>query len=257
MTPHHTDPLETLAPELPWAPDWADVVARARGRRRHPAGARTRFGPTKRRRVLVLVLVAAVAVPFVAYGAASDWWFLSSGASPRPVHAPVVVKEGEWSGHAWQLVAYPSTTDGLCFGVTPKGAAAGEGAGMACAPIAGAARTDETRATPDMTITYLISGSSRDFPAYVAGPVVDRAAEVEIRFATGGALRVPTFAGARSLGRVRFYAAELPADVHLGSRPTNRAPVERLSGLDSSGTVVACLVPGTAVEGISPLSDCR
>jgi hypothetical protein len=251
MTPDHTDPLETLARELPWNPDWRDVLARA-----HRPG-RMRTALKKRRLVLALALVGAVAAPFVAYGAANDWWFLGSGASPTPVSAPVVVREGDWSGHPWQLVAYPSTTDGLCFGVTPKGAAAGGGAGMACAPIAGVARTDQTKATPDMTITYLISGSSRAFPAYVAGPVVDRAAEVEIRFATGGALRVPTFAGAPSLGRVRFYAAELPADVHLGPGPGDRQLVDRLTGLDSSGAVVACLVPATAVDGISPLSDCR
>jgi hypothetical protein len=251
MTPHDTDPLERLAPALPWAPDWRDVVARAR----RPDRARAAL--KKRRLVLALALVGAVAAPFVAYGAANDWWFLSSGASPTPANAPVVVTEGDWSGHAWQLVAYPSTTDGLCFGVTPKSSEGTEGAGIACAPIAGVARAGETKATPDMTITYLMAGSSGAFPAYVVGPVVDRAAQVEIRFATGRAIQLPTFAGAPLLGRVRFYATALPANVRVGPRPGGGELVDRLRGLDSNGAVVACLVPATADDGISPLSDCR
>ena len=31
-----------------------------------------------------------------------------------PTSAPQVVKEGEWDGQPWQLIAYPSATHGLC-----------------------------------------------------------------------------------------------------------------------------------------------
>jgi hypothetical protein len=243
MTPHDRDPLDALVPALPWSPDWSDVLARAR-----PPARRT-----QRRLVLALALVAAVAVPLVAYGSKSDWWFLSSG-SPPATNAPVVVKEGEWSGHAWKLVAYLSSTDGLCVSLTPTGAEpAGEGAAMGCGPIAGVPRTEETKRTPDMTITYLMAAASRTFPGYVVGPVVDRATQVEIRFAGGRTMRLATFAGVPSLGSVRFYASELPAGVVPGP---GHELVEELRGLNASGAVVACLVPRTAVDGVSPLADC-
>ena len=64
------------------------------------------------------------------------------------MRAPVVVKEGVWSGHPWELIAYPSTTDGLCLAVAPKGAQArGDGAAMSCAPQIGVARTPDGAVT--------------------------------------------------------------------------------------------------------------
>ena len=49
--------------------------------------------------------------------------------------------------HPWQLVAYPSTTDGLCFSITPKvSGAEPRGGGMACGPVAGVSRTPATKA---------------------------------------------------------------------------------------------------------------
>ena len=245
MTPHDRDPLDALVPAMPWSPDWSDVLARA-----CPPARRNK----QRRLVLALALVAAVAVPLVAYGSKSDWWFLGSG-SPPATNAPVVVEEGTWSGHPWKLVAYPSSTDGLCVSLTPSGAEpAGEGAAMECAAIAGVPRTSATKPSPDLTVTYLISAGSRAFPAYVVGPVVDGASEVEIRFAGGRRMRLPTFSGSQSLGRVRFYAGPLPAGVVPAP---GRAPVDRVTGLDENGEVVACLVPKTAEGGGSPLADCR
>lgn len=256
MTRFSTDPLDRLAPALPWEPNWPDVLHRADTGTRAP----DRAAGKKRRLLLAFAVVGVVAVPLVAYGAASDWWFLGSGSPPPPAAAPVIVKEGEWSGHAWQLVAYPSTTDGLCVSMTPKGSmAGGEGAAMSCAPIAGVPRTPETKATPDMTITVLAGLGSNKLPAYIVGPVVGAAAEVAIRFSRGQMLRMPTFSGPASLGNVRFYAAELPADIRpvTPPQPGERPFVDKLIGLDSEGNVVACLVPSAAVEGVSPLSDCR
>jgi hypothetical protein len=235
---------------------------------------------TKRRLILALALLAAL-VPLAAFGAASDWWLLQDegpravsapdvvnngwfleSEGPRPVSAPDVVKEGEWSGHRWQLIAYPSSTDGLCVSVTPAGSnASGSGGAMGCGPFVGVPRTGETKGSSEMSITFLSGAAGRELPAYIVGPVIDKASTVEIRFGTGEALRLPTFSGAASLGRVRFYAAQLPATIPM---PTPGLPIQNqrsfintLAGLDSDGNVVACVAPRTAVNGVSPLSDCQ
>jgi hypothetical protein len=207
--------------------------------------------------VLAFVVLAAVLVPLAALGAANDWWFLRFGAGPPPTKAPAVVKEGEWSGHPWRLVAYPSTTDGLCISITPKGSGVeGRGGALSCGPFAGVSRTPDTKASPDMTITFLSGGASPELPAYIAGPVIDEAATVEIRFGNGEVLRVPTFAGPESLGHVRFYATQLPAGVQDTPR-TFLTFLKSVAGLDANGEVVACLAPQTAKAGISDLADCR
>jgi hypothetical protein len=124
--------------------------------------------------------------------------------------------------------------------------------------MVGVARTADTKSTPDMTITYLSGTAGVELPGYIAGPVDERAIDVEIRFDTGEILRTPTFSAPDSVGHVRFYAAQLPEGVSLPrpSRTTFRFFVARLAGLDAEGHVVACLVPRTAVNGGSPLSAC-
>lgn len=247
--------LNRLVPALPWEPDWANVLGRAGEReRRWPRQLRA-----KRRLILILAALMAVLIPLIALGAANEWWFFKFGQAPTPTSAPLVVKEGSWDGHPWELVAFPSTTDGLCFSMTPAGSkAGGEGAAISCGPFAGIARTNETKATPDMTITFMSSGASDRLPAFIAGPVVDNASQVEIRFGNGQVLRVPTFAAPTSLGPVRFYATPLPA----GVAPTRPGPghvefLKSVAGLDNDGNVIACLAPATAVDGISSLSACK
>ena len=237
--------LDKLAPAAGWVPDWPDVLRRAGT---GPSGSRV----TARRMAIVLVVLAAVLVPLAALAATNDWWFLKFGQSPIPTHAPLIVKEGAWDGHPWQLIAYPSTTDGLCFSVTPKDSA-GEGAAMGCGPFAGIPRTPETKASSDMTITYLSSGASKQLPAYIAGPVIEQASTVAIRFANGDVLRVPTFAAPEPLSRIRFYVTPFPA----ADQPEPSKFPKWVAGLDTNGNVVACLAPLTAKDGISPLSDCR
>jgi hypothetical protein len=234
---------------------------------------------TRRRLVLPLALLAAALVSLAALGAARDWWFLqndgpppastpvvakgegSGDPIPTPVSAPVVVKEGEWSGQPWQLSAYPSSTDGLCVSVAPAGASPIDGGAMGCAPIVGVPRTQETKGSSEMTITFLSGAAGPELPAYIAGPVIDEASTVEIRFGTGEVLRLPTFSGAVSLGRVRFYAAQLPASIPMprpGDRIVNqRSLINTLAGFDNDGNVVACLAPRTAGGGASPLSECQ
>jgi hypothetical protein len=228
--------------------------------------------PTKRRLMLGFAVLAAALVPLAALGAANDWWFLRDH-DPAPVSAPDVVKEGEWSGHPWQLIAYPSGSVGLCVSVTPAGSTAGgrervpfsppRGGATSCAPFVGVP-TAETRGLSKMTITFLSGAAGDELPAYIAGPVIDKASTVEIEFGTGEVLRLPTFSGPASLRHVRFYAAQLPATIPMpqpGQRIQNPTqlwpPINTLAGLDSDGNVVACLAPRTAVDGVSPLSDCQ
>lgn len=240
--------LDQLAPAQGWVPDWPNVLQRAGTR---PSTRRV----TRRRMVIVLAVLAAALVPLAALAAANNWWFLTLGGGPTPTNAPVVVKEGVWDGHPWQLIAYPSTTDGLCVSVTPKNST-GEGAAMGCGTFAGIARTPETKVSPDMTITYLSGGASNELPAYIAGPVIENASAVEIRFADGNVMRVPTFAAPEPLSHIRFYATPISATDQ--STPTTFPTfLKWVAGLDANGNVVACLAPLTAKDGISALSDCR
>src|SRR6266498_3663808 len=96
---------------------------------------------TKRRLIFALALLTAALVPLAALGAASDWWFLQD-QGPTPVSAPDVVKEGEWNGHPWQLIAYPSGDDDLCISITPKDSGdKGEGGATSCGTFVGDPRT--------------------------------------------------------------------------------------------------------------------
>jgi hypothetical protein len=202
-------------------------------------------------------VLVAVLVPLAALAAANDWWFLRFGGTPVPTEAPQVVKEGEWDGRRWELIAYPSRTDGLCISMTPKGSRErGEGAAMSCASFAGIARPPETKASPAMTITYLAGGATAKLPAYITGAVVAEASTVEIRFRNGDVLQLPTFPGPEPLDHIRFYAAQLPSAVGMRLGRSGGFP-EWIAGLDSNGNVVTCLAPETAMDGVSPLSDCR
>jgi hypothetical protein len=205
----------------------------------------------RRRLILAFAILAAVSVPLAAFGAANDWWFLNNRGAPLPTTAPQVVKEGEWDGQPWQLIAYPSASHGLCFSITPKDSGAtGEGGAASCGPFVGLA----SGASPELTITALVGGGSARLPAYIAGPVIDEASVVVVRFPDGNVVRVPTFAGREPLQHVRFYAAQLPASI-TPSNVTRVFPTW-VAGLDASGAVVACLTPRTAKNGISTLSDC-
>jgi hypothetical protein len=206
---------------------------------------------------MAFAALAAVLVPLAAFGAANDWWFLKLGGAPLPTTAPQVVKEGEWNGYPWQLIAYPSATTGLCVSITPKDSGAtGEGGALGCGPFVGVARTPESKASPDMTITFLAGDATEKLPAHIVGPVIEEASVVEVRFGDGDVLRVPTFAGPEPLQRVRFYAAQLPTDIQLTPR-TAATFLRWVAGLDASGNVVACLAPKTAKDGISSVSACR
>ena len=137
-------------------------------------------GLTKRRLMLALALFAAALVSLAALGAAGNWRFFQNHGS-TPASAPNAVKAGEWSGHPWQLIAYPSSAHGLCVSVTPAGSNADDfGGGTACSPFAGVPPTAETKESSEMTITFLGGAASDELPAYIAGPVIDKASTIEI-----------------------------------------------------------------------------
>jgi hypothetical protein len=247
------DKLDGLAHGSSWVADWPDVIERADLKR-------STHLVTKRRVVLALAVVVAVLVPLAALGAANDWWFLRFAGGPLPAAAPTVVQEGVWDGHPWLMTAYPSTTDGLCMAITPKDSAtsSGQGGAQECGPFAGVGRTSQTKATPDLTITYLSGSGSKELPAYIAGPVIGSATTVEVRFGNGTTLRAQTFAGPKSLGSVRFYASQLPAGFQDQPRTkTFFRFVRWVAGFDANGQIVACLAPQAAKDGVSALSGCR
>ncbi len=222
--------------------DWARVLREAHGT------SRRRRRPT-RRIVLLVAIIAAILVPLVAVAASHEWWFFRfDGSAPPPATPVVVVKEGVWDGKAWQLVAYRSTTDGICFGITPTNSRAGEGAGLNCDQIDGVPRTAESKPYARHGITYL-EVSSSELPSHVAGPVVDQAIEVAIHFDDGTVVRTPTFAAPESLGSaIRFYLVRLNA--------VQPPSIEKLVGLDAAGHIVACLTTPMPESGVQ-LSACE
>jgi hypothetical protein len=259
MTEHLYSVLDELVPRFDDEPgDWSRVIADARTA--EPVATSVRPGDmtpenrprsrsrwlTRRRMVAVIAIaVVAIATPLIA-AASQDWWFFRFvGTVPEPVTDVKVVKTGEWGGKPWQLVAYLSATSGICYGLTPTDATAtGEGgSSLACAPVEGVPRRESTKQSAPLAITFL-AASSLGAPAFVLGPVIDTADEVEIHLAGGEVVRTPTFDAPDELGSIRFYATQLP-DLDL----------RKLVGIGHDGQVVACLVvPTTRAD--TPLSTC-
>jgi hypothetical protein len=215
------------------------------------------LGARRRPALLVAALVAVALIPVAALAVANDWWFLGPGLSPTPASEVIVVKTGTWDGKGWQLTAYRSDTEGLCYALTPTGSS-GEGASISCDSIEGVPRTPESKPYTPHAISFVIGGGGV-LPASIYGPVTDKAEEVDVYFRKGAVLRTPTVAPPSSLGAaVRFYAAPLPASVPR-LRPSSRpgeGPLKKLVGLDHNGHVVACLTVPLPKGGV-PLSACR
>lgn len=238
-----SDVLDRLAPVYEFAADWDDVLARAGV----PSGSSR--AKTQRRLALLAALIAAIVVPLTAIAESRDWWFFGAGA-PEPATPVFVVKTVEWDGERWELVAYRTLNDGLCFSMSPA-AANGRGA-MNCDQIVGVTR--EWKQETPRAITYLTGRPSIERPGYIVGAVTDEAGEVAVYFINGDVLRTEAFAAPQSLGAIRFYAARLPGSmlhIALGSRF-----VDKLVGLDRDGRLVACLnLPLPPAEAV-PRSPC-
>jgi hypothetical protein len=233
--------LDRLAPVHEFAPDWDDVLERS--------GLPSMQRRAKTRLVLAAALLVAIVVPLTAIAESRDWWFFSAGA-PAPATGVFVVKTGEWDGQRWELLAYRTVNDGLCFSMAPAGSN-GRGA-MNCDQIVGVTR-DWKHSAPH-AITYLSGDPTSDLPAYIVGAVTDEAERVAVYFVDGEVLRMETFAAPPSLGAVRFYAAPLPRSM---LPMTLGGFVDTLVGLNSEGRIVACLnLPQPPGESV-PRSPCQ
>jgi hypothetical protein len=244
MTDYVSAVLDELVPSFDdERGDWDRVVRAARARRRRWI--------TPRRLVLVAAVVAAIAVPLVAVAASREWWFFRSGAAPVPVTEVNVIPTGSWDGTRWQVTAYGSLTDGICFSMIPDlGGPAGFGSAMACSPMQGVPRTPRSKPDAPYGVTYVSGAALEGFPPYVIGPVVEAANEVEIHLASGTVLRAPAFDVPDRLGAIRFYVTRLPEEPRARS-----GPIRKLVGRTQDGRVVACLVSPMPAEGV-PLSAC-
>lgn len=273
--------LHAITPRRDEQPDWTDVLARAEIKSAPMIGevsappnrptelvdhgreklVRKRLLLVKKRRVAVLVALAlTVITPVVAVGAANDWWFLRSNRVPAPVRDAnaTVVAEGQWGGRGWKLVTYLSKTDGLCLSMMPQDAVVnGKGASMSCAPFVGVPRTPNTKHTPDLRITYLSASATAKLPAYIVGAVIDGATQVDIGFADGRVLRVPTSIGPPPLQHVRFYATPLAASSSGSQDPGVSLRPAWLAGVGGNHQIVTCLVLPPSGELNPSVSPCR
>jgi hypothetical protein len=259
MSEHLYSLLDELVPRFDnERGDWSRVVADARAREpvaisvhTHNVTSerpRSRRWLTRRRIAVIAIAVVAVATPLIA-AASQDWWFLRFvGSVPEPITDVMVVKTGEWNDQPWKLFAYVSAEGELsaggelCYGLETS--ATGRGGSLACAPVEGVPHTESTKQSAPLTITFL-AASSVGVPAFVLGPVIDTADEVEIHLASGEVIRTPTFDAPDELGSIRFYATQVP-DFDL----------QKLIGIGHDEEIVACMVVPTPEGGV-PLSACR
>jgi hypothetical protein len=130
---------------------------------------------------------------------------------------------------------------------------------MNCGPFIGVTRTAATKPSPDMKITYLAGAASAFLPAHIAGPVIETARTVEIRYANGDRsddfLRELRRVETNVLQRLRCGEGRNKDGVRSLRNPVLGYSSSPWAGLDEAGNVVACLVPNARPEN-SPLSDC-
>ena len=253
--------LDDLAPAQGEVPAWEDVLDLAG----IEAAQRTQRPVWKRSWIIVVGTLIAVLVPLAAIGSEQDWRFFQFGGQSRlkPVTDVVVVKTGSWSGTAWELIAFRSDTEGLCFGLQPTHLGTpvnGAGGALSCGRIAGVPAGSDSKQS-SMTITFLSGvlggGNGDSFTAFAAGPVSDEAVQVDIYLQDGRVVPTPTFDAPEALGSsIRFYATQLPSSA-LRPNPAQGSglpPLKKVVGLDGDGGIVACLtVPG----GVTDLSACE
>jgi hypothetical protein len=83
-----------------------------------------------------------------------------------------------------------------------------------------------------MTITFLGAMASDELPAYIAGPVIDKASTVEIRFGTGEVLRLPRSAGRHRSGTCASMRRNCQHPFPCPN-PVNASRISRSLGLPS------------------------
>jgi hypothetical protein len=199
--------LDRLVPVPVEAGDWGRVVADAGATKpRH-----TLLG--NRRLALALVALAAFAAAFAfvpALAGQGYFWFLDYGA-PKPTTPVVTVTSiTDRSGTTWELTAYESEKQGLCFELTNEARSGAAACGTATQVGVGVFGAD--------------SGT------FVLGPVTADARRVEIA-GSAGEVEAMLATAPEALGTdIKFYVAQLPAG--FGGPRMVRA-------LDEQGQVIA------------------
>ena len=183
--------------------DWQDVLDRARLVDGRPG--------REPRSLLAVALVAAVAlaVPLLAVGASSGWWFFAEGHAPHPNGPVTVVRTVTWHGTNWTLSAYRSATDGVCFAMTPGAAPSLEavGSGMNCSAV-GSVRSEKDETPPPLT--YLASSGRGQH--WIVGAAVP-SASIRVELADGRLLHAVPFTAPPELrARIDFFMALVPCD---------------------------------------------
>lgn len=254
--------LDSLAPVQSELPNWANILERAgiEGK------AEARRSLWKRSWIAAIVVVVAVLVPLAAIGSEQDWWFFHFGGQSllKPLTGVSVVKTGSWDGNEWELVAFRSETEGLCFGILPtrlRAPANSAGGGLGCGSVAGVPRTPA--ATPSSAMITVLTGAvggiekNEQAVPYAVGPVSDVAVQIGIYLRDGEVVHTPAFGAPEELGApIHFYATQLPPSAlpSTSEEGGRTIPITKLVGLDGAGKVVACLL---VPSGKHELSDCE
>lgn len=215
--------LEAL--ELVGEPDWLDVRRRAlrRSQRRRPF------------RRVALVAAAALAMLIIAgvgYAVAThalDAFDVHGGEyDPERIGARVeIAVAGDWSLYAWK------STRGICLGVVHDGEPASSGCGM---PVVGTPADQVFKQpAPRHLIGYVAGGADGD-PLYVAGPIAENVARVEIELVDGRVLDAPVYEAPATLGgEVDFYFL---LDEESADTTYHRHPVRTLRAYDAGGRLL-------------------
>jgi hypothetical protein len=195
--------FERMIPRTRSVPDWNEILRRASEWERVPTNADPVWqAPPRRSRnrrlALLMAAVAALTAALALVPALAGqgyFWFLDFDA-PKPTTPVVTVTSfTDSSGTTWQLTAYQSEHNDLCYQLTPDTNTA-TGAG-ACSEI--------------MPINSLILSNGVAHTALVAGPVTADAKRVTLVGADGEAEATVATAPDALQTEIKFYIAQLPA----------------------------------------------
>jgi hypothetical protein len=215
LDPQITMVLDRLVPIPAQGGDWGRVLADAGATKPRNTALRSR------RLALALVALAALAAAFAfvpALAGQGYFWFLDHPGAPKPTTPVVTVTSiTDRSGVKWELTAYKSEDQGLCFQLTPELTGEGRGGGGACgSPL------------PIGTMMITSDAFNRMF---ILGPVTSDAQRVEIR-GSAGQVEAKVAAAPEALrSDVKFYVAQLPATMA-------DAPMT-VKALDDQGDLIA------------------
>lgn len=246
MTEYDPEIARILNQALPYefgAADWELVLTESRS---SPA---RRFPRRNHGKLVLLVALAfvAVLVPLSALGIANDWWFFSVRGNPlAPTGSVITIASGRVEGAPWELIAFMTKANGLCFSVTlypPSGnpsSAAGpalpsQGIVDASQGMAGCGGVRGLAGATWQPLVNSVEGSvttrSGAIALVIGGPTDSSVAEVDVVESDGETVTTQSFPAPSELGLpIRFFVAALPPSTHVG--------VKELIARDAAGNVL-------------------